>query len=391
MIALIIGFISFTSLYTLFSFLEKLRLSLPDLVLVVAFFALLPLPAAKINKDKISVEENRTLAKFPALIVGKHVNNNFGTDFEAWFNDRFFMRKALVWLHNSIKKEVNIHNQNKYILVGKDGWAFCKDDGDIQNYQNLKLFSPEELKHIAQYLSSIDRWCNDNNIKFYFLIAPDKNKIYGEYYKFARKIRPDSESRTQQLIRYLNENTRVKVAYPYESLHAAKQNGFLLYFKNDIHWTHLGAYCGYTDLMELIGRDFEISPVRFEKTTTYKYPRGDANILFPEGVKEDTITLYHCPVLPINYTLTGEMETKKNLFYHNPKGRYSAVFFRDSFCTLLADYYLGNTFEHLSLKWQYEITPKDLDFVIGKQADIVVLEQVENFIPKLLSVEILKD
>ncbi|MDI9544927.1 MAG: hypothetical protein QM282_03500, partial [Bacteroidota bacterium] len=73
-----------------------------------------------------------------------------------------------------------------------------------------------------------------------------------------------------------------------------------------------------------------------------------------------------------------------------PKGRYSAVFFRDSFCTLLADYYLGNTFEHLSLKWQYEITPKDRDFVVGKQADIVVLEQVENLIPQLLNVEILK-
>ncbi|NLO71901.1 MAG: hypothetical protein GX102_13340, partial [Porphyromonadaceae bacterium] len=277
----------------MFSFLEKLRLSLPDLILLTAFFALLPLPAAKINKDKISVEENRTLEKFPALNAEKQINNNFGTAFETWFNDRFFMRKGLVRLHNSIRKEVNIHKQNNYILIGKEGWAFCKDNDDVQNYQNLKLFSPEELKHIADYLSSIDNWCNANNIKFYYLIAPDKNKIYGEYYKFVRKIRPDSESRTQQLIRYLNENTKVRVVYPYESLHAAKQNGFLLYFKNDIHWTHLGAYCGYTDLMKLIGRDFEISPITFNKTSTYKYPRGDANILFPEGVNEDTSTLYH--------------------------------------------------------------------------------------------------
>ena len=374
----------------MFSFLEKLRLSLPDLILLTAFFALLPLPAAKINKDKISVEENRTLEKFPALIAEKQINNNFGTSFETWFNDRFFMRKGLVRLHNSIRKEVNIHKQNNYILIGKEGWAFCKDNDDVQNYQNLKLFSPEELKHIADYLSSIDHWCNANNIKFYYLIAPDKNKIYGEYYKFVRKIRPDSESRTQQFIRYLNENTKVKVVYPYESLHAAKQNGYLLYFKNDIHWTHLGAYCGYTDLMKLIGRDLEISPITFKKTSTYKYPRGDANILFPEEVKEDTSTLYHCPVFPINYTLTGELETKKNLFYYNPKGRYSAVFFRDSFSTLLADYYLGNTFEHLSLKWQYKITKEDLDFVIHKQASIVVLEQVENLIPQLLNVEILK-
>jgi hypothetical protein len=181
------------------------------------------------------------------------------------------------------------------------------------------------------------------------------------------------------------------VVYPYESLHAAKQNGFLLYFKNDIHWTHLGAYCGYTDLMKLIGRDFDITPITFKKTTTYKYPRGDANILFPEGVEEDTCTLYHCPVFPIDYTLTGELETRKNLFYYNPKGRYSAVFFRDSFSTLLADYYLGNTFEHLSMKWQYQITKEDLDFVLDKQAAIVVLEQVENFVPKLLNVEILKN
>ena len=332
MIALIIRFISFNLAFiNYFPFWKNFASSLPDLVFWWLCF-LHFCPFLRQNQQRQNIcRGKQALAKFPALIVGKQVNNNFGTDFEAWFNDRFFMRKALVWLHNSIKKEVNIHKQNDYILIGEDGWTFCKDDDDIQNYQNLKLFSPEELKHIAQYLSSIDRWCNDNNIKFYFLIAPDKNKIYGEYYKFARKIRPDSESRTQQLIRYLNENTRVKVAYPYESLHAAKQNGFLLYFKNDIHWTHLGAYCGYTDLMELIGRDFEISPVRFEKTTTYKYPRGDANILFPEGVKEDTITLYHCPVLPINYTLTGDMETKKNLFYYNTKGGYFCRFFRDSF------------------------------------------------------------
>ena len=97
---------------------------------------------------------------------------------------------------------------------------------------------------MAQYLSDVDDWATKNGKTFYYVIAPDKNKIYGENIVNINKIRPDSEGRANQVVKYLKDNTTVKVIYPYEALMNNKDKG-LLYYKKDTHWNYFGAYFLY--------------------------------------------------------------------------------------------------------------------------------------------------
>jgi hypothetical protein len=237
--------------------------SLVEIIFTVIFFIVLFIPMSNINLDKESKYENRNLAKYQPFFKGNgKINYEWGKDFEEFFNDRFNNRDRIIAFYDSIKFRV----ETSKVLKGKDGWLFYRGTTNpiqaIENYQNIAFVPEEELQEAATYLQSINDWCNKNNKKFYFFIAPDKHKIYEEYLpSYMRKIFPDSQSRTMQLIKYLQENTDVKVIYPADLLIEHKKDGYLLYWKTDSHWNELGAYWGYFALMQEISKDFNTKPI----------------------------------------------------------------------------------------------------------------------------------
>ena len=62
---------------------------------------------------------------------------------------------------------------------------------------------------------------------------------------------------------------------------------------------------------------------------------------------------------------------------------------RDSFTTSLLPY-LNSTFKNNYFHWRYNITKEDLNF-IKKNADIVILENVERLTPRIFEQEFPKD
>lgn len=88
--------------YKLVQYLARFKIiennSRIDIVFVVCVIAFMFVPVLHINRDEISVQENRTLAKYVPLIDDDSgaINYNFGKDFESWFNDRFFGRKQFI-------------------------------------------------------------------------------------------------------------------------------------------------------------------------------------------------------------------------------------------------------------------------------------------------------
>jgi len=381
--AIIFAFFAFALFYLLFGFFEKYKNQKANTFLLFFFFFSLLIPASKINREDKAHEENRMLTKFPSFIIENKINNDFGIEFEAWFNDRFHMRKQLVRFYNTATSKINRNLFKEKVLVGKEGWSFNINDGGVRNFQNTALFTDKELEKLTHYLSAIDHWCKANDKKFYFFIAPDNHKIYGEYFRFVKKIHPDTESRVFQLIRYLEQNSSLELIYPYEAFHKAKQDGPWLYYKNDAHWTYYGAYLGYLELMKSIHRDFQIDPITYEELETYLRPYGESNLLYPGAIPLDSATLYHKLRLPTNYSANVRVLETDDLYLNNNKGRGSLFMLRDSFGNALVPY-LGNTFEHVVMKWRYNITREDLQYIREKDIDIVVLLAVERLVPSIL-------
>lgn len=118
--------------YKLVQYLARFKIvennSRIDIVFAVCVIAFMFVPVLHINRDEISVQENRTLAKYVPLIDDDSgaINYNFGKDFESWFNDRFFGRKQFI--KTSKKIDMYINNEIKNF----DAWR-AKKTGCLPN------------------------------------------------------------------------------------------------------------------------------------------------------------------------------------------------------------------------------------------------------------------
>jgi hypothetical protein len=72
----------------------------------IMLVALVPLAAMPFYENSAADAEKRELAPKPSLITEKGVNSDFGTEFEAFFQDRFAFRSELVNAHAEIMLKV---------------------------------------------------------------------------------------------------------------------------------------------------------------------------------------------------------------------------------------------------------------------------------------------
>ena len=84
-----------------------------DIVFVAFVIAFMFVPISKINHDKISQQENRTLAEYVPLVKDGKINFNYGRDFEAWFNDHFNQRKLFI----DVNSKINLFLNRKFFCL----------------------------------------------------------------------------------------------------------------------------------------------------------------------------------------------------------------------------------------------------------------------------------
>lgn len=354
---------------------------LVDSVFVLIFAIILIIPMLRISDAKKSTRENRMLATFPQLIIDGEINQKYGTQFDAWFNDRFNCRKQMIRFYTHVKKFLSY--QDDKVLRGKDGWLFYKGDKSLDNFQNKNLFLDDDLQRVAKYLADIDQWANKNGKNFYYVIAPDKNKIYGEYITTLKKVNPDTASRANQLISYLNENTNVKSIYLYDVLTENKDRD-LLYYKHDTHWNHFGAYIGYREIVNHIAKQYpSIKPLTC--SDGIKVSGANDLVKMMDGSVAPDTTTYFSPKVSDNSVCEYNSPDKndmKGFTCTNKTKKLKAMVLRDSFTSNLVRYF-NNTFNTVKYKWSYDLTEQDLQN-IKENYDIIILEQVERFVPNLL-------
>ena len=158
----------------------------------------------------------------------------------------------------------------------------------------------------------------------------------------------------------------------------------LLYFKQDSHWTSLGAFYGTEALLEKMGK--AISPYSFNKTETdwhelhrlhpvgkiseQKYPDIDFNLNDVCTSSQDN-----------NGNFSIESKNSDILCVNQNKSENLAIF-RDSFAIKMIPY-LQPHFKNIRLFWRYDIS--ETDIMALKDYDTVILENVERRIPHILN------
>ena len=365
----------------------KLRFSRADGVFVFLWSVLLFIPAGSIDREVRSEMEKRNLAEYQALINGDGtLNLGYFKAFDAWFNDHFCGRNALMALNRCLMRNLYLKfslHVHKDVYTGFSGWFFYSGDSALRNYHNLDRLSEKELSRTVDSLKKIQAICARRNKKLYVLICPDKHKVYGEFFPGTPKIRPDSLSRARQLEQSLKQNG-IDVIYPLETL-LEKKSENILYWKTDTHWNAMGAYFAYLDLMKVIRRNYPDIPLcSIQAVEKVQRARGDLTDLSLDMIGAD-VQWYPAPRFSGIYSgMQKEMDTRDAgcLRLMNPHGKYNLLILRDSFASALLPC-LANSFHSVTALWSFQPPPGMVeDF---PKFDIIIFECVERYLPGLIN------
>lgn len=364
------------------------KMKIWNIIYLVLLFLILLFPIKKIDRKEIDIKENRTLAKKSQLFLDNIINLNFGKETEEWLSDHFYKRELVIRENNKLNKIIKGRIENNLAFLGKEDWIFYKGDNSILNYQNINLFSDEELNKIKNELILREKYFNSKKAKYYTIIIPDKNKIYGDRYypKYIKKINSIGRGKQLQLyLQNLNINN-VSIIYPYESLlEESKKN--LIYWKNDTHWNTYGAYIGYLELMKEIKKDFpDIKEVQKKDLSISKKSHLNADLsIFLFDVDKKLKERYK-NILYENFSLKKEIfnyikNDDKNGVITKSNKKYKVLVFRDSF-TISMIPYISQTFGEVNYVWSHNLNEYET-LINDYKPDIVIYESVERYIEEL--------
>ncbi len=398
--------LSYMICYKLVQYLAQFKIvennSRIDIVFVVCIIAFMFVPILRIDRGQISVQENRTLAEYKPLIKDGLVNYSFGKDFENWFNDRFFGRKFFIDTNSAVNWFINKKLKNQRAMAGKDNWLFTKRWNSVEMFQNKYLYSDDELQEIKKNIEGLQAWLAKRNTRFYIMLVPDKERVYGEFYpKGFEKV--NKQAKIEQLYAFIRQHTTVPVIYVYDALMEAKKQ-HIVYYKTGTHWNHRGAYAGYKALFGRLKKDFPSLHIMTEDEFDI-VPKLEADVDIASALDIDAYKIF--PKEDMTYDVFRvknpraegkhtylEKEKKIETFDYmssDPAKKLKAVFYADSMF-LRMNWYVAESFKQMQHIYVGYGRDYDLPFM-GQDIrdiapDIFVLETGERFLDRLLKIEV---
>ena len=321
--------------------------------------------------------ENRTLASKPILVLTNI--NEYPKKYEEYFNDYLPFRNELVRLKNL--NDIFVFNNlvHKDLILGKEKWLFLKWDPLIPNYMGTYTYTEEELERAKNNLIRLKEVFNQNGADFYIVICPDKNQIYPEYMPdYIKRIHPEFNA-TDVFIKYMKENTDLNIIYLKEYFLDVKKY-YPIYYKFDAHWNKLGAYFGYQEIMNNIGKDYiNINNIFLQRIDNAENTPSLAQLA---SLRNSKLYKYDTEYIISNYTkYKYKLLTNYRWEYisceSDSKDNTSIVMIRDSFADNIFDY-MSTRFS----KTSYIIANGDsysISNIIKTNPNIVIYLSVERY------------
>lgn len=356
-----------------------------QIIFISIVFVIISIPVIFADNDKQDKIEKRKLAEYPKVIVDNSFNINYPKEFTNWLNDHFGFRRLALDIFNIIDRSVfNEAIENDRALMGKDGWLFYKGNNSIQNYQNIRYFSDEQLKKAKSNLENFDIWLDKQGINLYIYVAPDKHRIYPEYYPDYIK-KSNNYSQLDQLKDYLEENSYIKIISSHEIIIDEKKNK-LMYYKMGTHWTQYGAFLGYNHLVKEIQKDFVIvEPLEISEFKILNNSKPDVdlsnmlNLNYKDYDNDRYPSLEYIKGYDHEYIKYEGHKGRNGLISTNLNRDLDVIMFRDSFTSNMIPY-ICETFGNVEMIWNFKFNEYQ-DKIINEKPDIVIIEVVERSIP----------
>ena len=370
--------------------------AITDWLLIALFlsFVFIPLLLAVIQPDKIfSDTEKRPLAEFPEVHTGSGAVVSFARDFDTYYQDHFGLREFFIHRYQrEMKKRFNDAGATE-VVMGKDGWLYYAGEGAFEDLMGRLRLSGEQLDLLSEKLEEKREWLERQGIQYLVVVTPNKQTIYPEflpdYYQEGKQ-----ETRFDQVLQALNTDGKNQIVDIRSALLAQKDKK-RLYDKTDTHWNYIGAYYGYRELMDYVGKLFPASDFAgyFNVGSTWQQePAGDLAVL---SGQEDSLSETR-PVIfawiraqekELNSSLQEilSLEKLQPSYTAREERKLRALVLHDSFMNPMK-VFLSESFAEVLYVWKYyddetmsTMNRENIQKVIDEfQPDIVLDEIVER-------------
>jgi hypothetical protein len=202
------------------------------------------------GEPESTADENREPARAPALPGDVDELVAFPDAFQAYYDDSFGLRGALLAVHSFVKLALFGVSPAKDVVVGKSGWLFLNTEHALEISFGYFPASPEHVESWVRALEERQRWLAERHIAYAFAIAPNKEEIYPDRVpeRFAR-VGPSLLDALA--VRAAEHGTSCFVDLRPALIAARAQDvaGDPLYYPGDTHWTARGAWVGCNALL----------------------------------------------------------------------------------------------------------------------------------------------
>ena len=353
-----------------------------SIIYTLLVFGLCLVPSAGIFFFGVSDDaagENRTLAAAPsARNADGAINTAFFRDAGEWFEDHFACRRELVTANALVRSQVFGVSAQDSVVRGTDGWLYYTDS--LEDYQGRELLDNRELFNLSHTLGMVQRTLAQQQVKFLFAVAPNKNTIYPEHMPWYANGIASQEKNLDRLVPYLEKEGVLYADLKGLLQEAAGTSERTLYHERDSHWTGEGAFMAARKMMDQVGKlYFAQSTDPFEVRTDFE---GDLDgMLFPAAVKPDQEVYYTNPQI-FAYVTETQSTFDGWIQAINPSREDTLMMYRDSFGNALVPFFAQ---EYLNAYFDRG-EPYDMTRVSALAADTVILVRAERFLEHLTGI-----
>ena len=237
-----------------------------SIALVVSFVLLLSIAAIAfwLVPDKpFSARENRALQTLPRFDTERLLSGDLSRAYNDYFADQFVARNLLLTLKGSLEL-LSGKGENNGILMGNGGqlakrlFSTARANGDAA--EDSDVIDTEHLKHAAV---GINRATENLDIPFAVFLTGRTADVAASAFLY-----PTNGS--DKMLATLRENVNRDVNYLdlVPTYRTRYESGEYVYYRTDHHWTTLGAYYAYCDILKAFGMENDIIPAEnFAKET----------------------------------------------------------------------------------------------------------------------------
>ena len=210
-----------------------------------------------------SEQENRGLRTLPEFTLAKLASGKFSDEINDYFADQFPMRDSLVGVKGFAELAMG-KRENDGILLGSDGYLTKRRfDVMLQNGEILPDMDAFDEAHIRDAAEAIRSVSESMNVPFSIFLTGRTVDVAAAKLAYPPAY---SDALLALLRAELGETDGYIDSVPF--YREMLERGEEVYYRTDHHWTTLGAYYAYVEIMRSYGLEAEILPPEaFERVT----------------------------------------------------------------------------------------------------------------------------